>query len=738
MKKITFLILSTLAVSAVAQNKIDPAGRFAIENYRFEQQSGAIAQPGTNPLAANARVEPTYNVIVEFDENGIDFGNEEIEIMSNIGNSAIVSLTPDQMERVAELPGVLRISLGFENKPLMKAARAATFVDEVQNGTGLGGVQYTGKGVIASLFDTGLDVNHINFLTADGQPRTKSLWVYKSNSGAPIQYTDPVSISNFTSETTTESHATHVLGIMAGSYKGPAEYAELGSNGRANIVKQDAQGSAMPYYGVATDAELALACGPLSDANILNGVDNIVKYAKAQKKPCVVNLSLGNTIGPHDGTDAFSRSLATLGKDAIIFISAGNSGTDNLSFETTSKAVKTFIGNDNYTTGSANGIVDLWGSDNQVFDVRVFVYDRATSRDVFTYTLDANLAGKSVAQGDMSGFSSSGFSGTLRMSSNVDPINNRYNVTINLNLSTGQTSRLFGIEVTPKQGQTINGFANNMVFMSQSQPGFINGNPDNSINGMACGENVIAVGSFCTARSFPVLSGSAISYTGGAAVGSISNFSSYGYTPSGRTLPVVCAPGEVVISSVNKYNVDAENLGNGQLSGRYEMPGDGLFVRTSSWQAMQGTSMASPFAAGVVATWLQAKPDMTVNEVIEIIELTATTDLMIEEEKYRWGAGKINALAGIKEVLSRSTVMDVAADVDNAIITTADGHTFEVFVAGVNNIETRIYDLSGNCVASEKADGNKVTVNADHVAPGVYVFKVTTPNNTETRKVILR
>lgn len=739
MKKLIGIVMATVALTAAAQNKIDYAGRLAVEQYRLELANSENV--GQNTLTAlSATAVPTYNVVVEFDESGIDLGNVDAEIVSVIGETAILAVTPAQMEELAALPQVKRITLGFENRPLMKAARAATFVDEVQNGTGLDGKKFNGTGVIASLFDTGLDVNHINFLDAERQPRTKSLWVYSGSSGRPNVYSDPVSISNYTSETTAETHATHVLGIMAGGYNGPADYVAYDSKGRVVKTTQSEEGSAIPYYGVATNAELALACGPLYDANILSGVQNIVEYAKAQKKPCVVNLSIGNNIGPHDGTDAFSRTLATLGKDAIIFISAGNEGNENISIATTGEELKTFVGNDNNTTTVAGGFVDLWGSDNQVFDVKVFTYNRAVGREVFSYTLSQNLAGKNVAQTDMTGFAQSGFTGTVRMSSNVDTGNNRYNVGINLNVQTNDTQILFGIAVIPKTGQTINGFANNLVFMSQGQPGFASGSPDNSVNGMACGENVIVVGSFCTASTFPVLTGSSMGYQGSASVGSISNFSSYGYnTISGHPLPDVCAPGEVVISSVNQYYVNARQLGNGSLSAIYTMEGSGLFTRNSSWQAMQGTSMASPFAAGVVATWLEADPTLKVNDVRDIINSSSTTDLMIMSQQERWGAGKINALDGMKEVLERrSGVKDVTNDAESALVSSVDGRNFEIYVYGANKIEARLFSLSGACVAASSVNGNTLTISADNAAAGIYVMRISSDKNTETRKLTVR
>lgn len=736
MKKISVLVLSSLALTAVAQNKIDFSGRMVIEDARDRIEAGANGGANIKSRAA----ETKYNVIVEFNDGNIDFGDVDVDFVTQIGDDmAIVGVTPAAMEQLAELPQVMRISLGNEVKPLMNAGRAATFVDDIHAGSGLDRA-YTGKGVVAGLYDTGLDVNHINFKDAAGQPRTKALYVY--NSGTPTRYTDATSISNFTTETTKETHGTHVLGIMAGGYKGSADFSYFGSNGRAALTLQGDAGSAIPYYGVAPDADLSVACGSLTTSYIVSGVQLISQYAKSKGQPCVINLSIGNNVGPHDGSDATSKALDEVGKNAIIFISAGNEGEDNISLNTTGESIKTFVAQDPWTANVANGTIDIWGADNQVYTVRVFAYNRGTGREIFSYTLDKNLAGSSVKQGDMEGWNSSMLSGTLTVSSNIDTGNNRYNVAIIPNVRSSNTQVVFGIAIEPKPGQTVDAFVRNLVFASFSQPGFIDGTPDNSINGMACGKNVVVVGSFSSSRSFPFINNnkaSSTSYVGAADTGSRSNFSSYGWnTGTYEALPHVCAPGEVIVSSVSKYYMDTH--ADEMYSGLYTMPGDGLFIRNSTWAPMQGTSMASPFAAGVVALWLEADPTLTVSDVKDILAKTSTTDLMINSEIEKWGAGKINALEGIKEVLKRKSdgVNDVVTDVDKALVTTADGRNYEIFVAGAKKVEATVYSLAGLGVAGAAADNNTLTLDAGNVAPGVYVLGIVTDKGTETRKIMIK
>ncbi|MDE6704196.1 MAG: S8 family peptidase [Muribaculaceae bacterium] len=731
MKKISVLILAGVALLANAQNKIDFAGRLAIEKFRDQQKSetGLIA-----PMAAGSAVE-TYSVIVEFNDEEFDYGDVAVEELSRVANMSVVTVTAAQMEQLAALPNVKNISLGSENKPMMYFARPAGKVDAVQTGADGLGTKYTGKGIITGLYDVGLDINHINFLNADGSSRAKSVWHVETN--RVTSYTTATQIKGFRTEDEDETHATHVLGIMSGSYTGPATYGVL-KDDKAVLVKQDEAGSAIPFYGVATDAEIVAACGRLTDACIATGMQKMVDYAKNAGKPCVLNLSIGSTIGPHDGSEGVAKYLSELGKDAIICIAAGNEGGENISISTKGKTIKTFV----TPIGPGSGQVQFWASDNKTFTVRFIGYDRSKSKEVFSYTLDKNLEGGSVSQRDMEGFNGN-MTGSITMSSNISTANNRYNVAISMNVSGATSSITPAFVIEPVEGQTVDGYGNNMQFLSQSVAGFTNGNDKNSINNMACGKNVIVVGAYTTAASWASISDDRNSavyqrYSGKPAVGYISAFSSYGKNFEGKQLPDVCAPGEGIISSFSNYYVAKHpDVVSGWLTGEYAAP-KAAFSRNSPWGLMQGTSMACPFVAGVAALWLQADPTLTVAEVMDIINTTSVKDLSTTAARARFGAGKIDALAGIKAVIARSGINDIKADSEEAFVTSTDGRNFEIFVPGAGHVNAQLYSLSGLCVANATADGENAVLSADNATAGVYVLKIDSGKNSETRKIVIK
>lgn len=70
-----------------------------------------------------------------------------------------------------------------------------------------------------------------------------------------------------------------------------------------------------------------------------------------------------------------------------------------------------------------------------------------------------------------------------------------------------------------------------------------------------------------------------------------------------------------------------------------------LDVRDADYAGMQGTSMAAPHVAGIIALMLEANPQLTWREVIEILEDTATN--MPGREPWEVGAGYVNAYAAV-------------------------------------------------------------------------------------------
>ena len=87
-----------------------------------------------------------------------------------------------------------------------------------------------------------------------------------------------------------ETHGTHVAGIAAGG------------------------GFDTPYQGVANESEMILVATTMQNSDIVDGVDYIFRESEKQGRPCVVNLSLGDGVGGHDGTNFYGYNVGPNGR----------------------------------------------------------------------------------------------------------------------------------------------------------------------------------------------------------------------------------------------------------------------------------------------------------------------------------------------------------------------------------------------------------------------------------------
>ena len=251
-----------------------------------------------------------------------------LEVASGVG---AIRLPPDEVGGFAAAHPELTLNVSPRLHPLLDVSGTWTHVLPFRQVTGL-----SGRGVIVGVIDTGLDVRHPDFRTADGH--TRVAWMLAGSapagkhpdleqafgcldpnqspcavySGADI---DEIIAAGPGPLADTDGHGTHVTSIAAGN-GGP-------STGSPRFV------------GMAPEATLIVAApalvGGFAESDILNAARFIFDRADAAGLPVVVNLSLGSEYGAHDGTSAIELGLsAFVGDDKpgrAIVVAAGNSGT---------------------------------------------------------------------------------------------------------------------------------------------------------------------------------------------------------------------------------------------------------------------------------------------------------------------------------------------------------------------------------------------------------------------------
>lgn len=740
MKKVILPALAALAIagSANAQSKFDGPAAQLISDAN-NQAVSLVA--GYRALPAAVTADHGVTVIVTMTDTEVLADIEELggNVVDARGNMALVTLTTAQMQKVAELDKVKNISLGYEAQPLLNSARATAHVDDVVAGTGLDH-GYDGTGVIVGMMDTGFDPNHINFLNEDGTSRISHMWVITGTNSAVREYSG-ASLAAYTTDNSGATHGTHVMGILAGGYKGEADQVAITNNRGNNTVKRNYN---VPYYGVATGAEITPAIGTLQGNNILSAAGKLVEYAREQGKPAVLNLSLGHNYGPHDGKTASGAYLSEVGKEILVCVSAGNEGDTNISLSKTFTANDTEVKTTFSKSPAANGGIDIWASDDTPFDFSFVGVNKTDGSIAYRYDFPGDKPGTYYLTGtawmypgyitDSKINNVFGSKAAIVLTISTSELNNRFNVYVNAiqTYKSNNNDVVPGIIIKGQAGKKVDMFAvGGLEFYDNGISGYTPGSNTNTINDMACADNILAVGAYTNVSEWPTLGGK-VGY--GTQAGALAGFSSWGTRPDGTQLPHILGPGESMVSSYSNYYMAA---GNDPYDGKYTVARKDEEKRSHYWAEMSGTSMASPFVAGVLALWLQADPDLTMDRVKEILKETATNDKYTLEAPQRSGFGKIDALAGLKKVLAGSAVNEVKAESTVVVSETAPG-CFDIFVPGAESVESRLYSMSGSLAAQTLSNGENATLTAEGLPSGIYVLSVKAGTVADTRKVVIR
>ncbi len=607
----------------------------------------------------------------------------------------LTSVPVEMLTQALYLDGVKNVQAAFSAAPDMNMARPFCEVDAVQSGSELP-QGYDGTGIIAGFSDIGFDAQHIAF-----KGRIGAIYDYDTYQGIALSATTAAEIKAWVTDDNEYFHATHVANIMAGGY--------LSS----------------PYYGVATNAEIVATTSQLADVGILCGVEDILQYAREAQKPAVVNLSLGSYTGPHDGTDLMCRYLSLCAEEAIICLSSGNYGYKNISaswdFTTDDPLTRVMVmDNPNVSGLEVYGLTDVWGHDNTLLSCRIEVYDNDEKELVYTSPWIGGEDEPSYISITSDEDTEWGqyLTGSVDLAAGIDDLNNRYNACMLCDITApeysvnGAWSRYrLGIAVKGAPGTSIDIYSDgsySLLSKPKISPA-CTPSPDQSISNLCTAEGIISVGSCNSRNSAPLLGGNEETWS--FDIDQVSNFTSYGNSFQGEALPHFCAPGNYVVSAMSTPYLEYDP--------RIALAAVSTVYSTNYyWISQCGTSMASPFAAGVMALWLQADPTLTGVEAREIAQMTAKTDYS-DITNPKWGAGCIDALAGLRYILDINSVSDPSM---KPIVTLRPDRTLEIYSPYDN--KPKLYTLSGSQIDYTRP-----------LAPGVYILSCP---GSEALKIVVK
>ncbi len=678
-------------------------------------------------LSALIKVKPTIN--------DASLKTLNVKIGTKAGNIWTVQIPETKLHDFINLDEIEYIQLDEPIFLNLEMARKTTRVDSVHKGINLP-LAYTGKHVVVGVLDVGIDYTHPTFYDTLGNAyRIKRVWEQKSTGTPPTGFTygkeltDSLSILADSTDNTLQTHGTHVAGIASGS-----------GYGSPTIGK---------YRGVAYESDLVIVgiTPPASQwtnagmSDIIDGMSYVYNYAASVGKPAVVNLSWGCTVGPHDGSSLFSQACDNLtGAGKLFVISAGNNGTNNIhvkkTFTASDTLLKTVI-NFNTSFPQKKTWVDIWGEPSKPFKVKLSLYNANTiinETRFFTLnntSLDTFVIGTT---NDTCYFKISLIASDYNLKPHV-LLDIYSKTTRNLCLTVKtNTSTVHAWEGYVNQSTGIYG-----SFSTGGITGATAGNTDYTIGEMACTNSAITVGAYASKVAYTDISGSTWNYSSYVNINRFVPFSSHGPTIDNRTKPEITAPGLTIASAVSVSDTAYTITGSAKsdVVSSFINP---LNNKTYYYGEMSGTSMSSPMAAGIVALFLQANPSLTPNQVKTIITQTAIKDIYTTTtpNPVLWGAGKINAYQGLKQVIYNTGVKTYNNQISNfELYPNPNQGEFVIKKIALNQdaVDLDIYTTNGVLVFSKKNilenTQYESTITLPNLANGIYITIITS-NHTRT------
>ena len=273
---------------------------------------------GQNAAKGSDRRVMSLLTFSEADQSSNMLDEYGCQVVDSIGRIFIVEIPYSSLADMAADARIERIEAERMPRPAMDVTLQQINATKIYTSENLPQA-FTGRGVIAGVFDNGFDFTHPAFLDADGASRARYYYDFcwensDGTLGHAITDTDEIAALGGPSYEGVSFHGTHVMGIMAAR----------AVDGRYQGIAPEADIYAVHFRSLPSDFENP---DELTSANAVLGFKYIFDQAEKDGKPCVVNFSNGESFAIERQRQLEGEALRALtGPGRIIVTCAGNSG----------------------------------------------------------------------------------------------------------------------------------------------------------------------------------------------------------------------------------------------------------------------------------------------------------------------------------------------------------------------------------------------------------------------------
>lgn len=571
------------------------------------------------------------------------------QVTSIAGNMVSVKIPLDKLESVVSHPNVIRIETsgkyGINLDDSIEEIKADGLRNESPPFHGPG--KFTGQGVIVGIIDSGFQYLHKVFRDTTFSNHSRILFLMdqsltpQGGETAPIDvFGNPMAGVEYTKADIESAivapdpktivrhephfHGTHVAGIAAGN------------GAQAGNCHGD-----FHYVGVAPEADFILVkqsneTGQLgTSANLIDAISYIMRKAEDADKPAVINISLGDMLGAHDGTSLveeiidiyLATGLIGTTKGFSIVCAAGNFAADKIHSQTTVPA------NNAASPVELKFKVKPSNSDKDIKKIEIDIwYDGANDLDIEIVPPGNNITGANTASpGNNVSFTEDTKNSTVTIDSQTIQDNGKKRIFIDIDPDGDDHNKpgkwviklvnTTGTEATLHAYIERDQLASFKTFVSE----------EGTISLPATSDEIITVANYIIK---------------GKGSGKLHESSSRGPTSDGRTKPDISAPGTSIISARH----DADDVSCCDCCYSFYVP-------------LTGTSMAAPHVTGAAALLLEKNPELDNDGIKQALMDTAIKDGFTGNTANNdFGEGKMDVQAALNSVAAGIIMSDSTSE----------------------------------------------------------------------------
>jgi len=651
------------------------------------------------------------------------------KVLARVGQVCIADIPVGQLGALSLDGSILRMEARQGN--CLSTDQMATHLNALPVYAGQNLPQaFTGKGVVVGVMDVGFDLTHPNFYSADTtQYRIRKFWDMVTQDtvgsglyvGRDYEGRENLLALGHSRDGLDMTHGTYTTGIAAGC------------------------GVGSPYRGMAPEADLCLVANAVTDdivyidsadyykytfATDALGFKYLFDYAKSVGKPCVASFSEGSVQDFRGYDQLYYEMLDSLvGPGRILVAAAGNNGAVKSWFRKPAgeESAGTFLSN-------SGPEMLLTFKSARDFQLRLVAYSDANDT-LLVRTSDVLSQEDSLLTAVLNLDDYQLSVTTEAYPSCYDASEMCYDVTLRTTGDIG-ARRPLSVEVVGRDADVEFFRVNGNLYTSTLNPSLDAGETVCCIHSPSSAPCVISVGSTSYRDSIQNMRGEWKKYWLGNG-GVWAAFSSVGPTFDGRIKPDVMAPGNNIISSFSSFYM-ATHPEASDLTwdvDRYEFNG-----RSYAWISSSGTSASCPAVAGAIALWLQAKPDLTPQEIKEVLSLTCRHyDKSLTYPNNKYGYGEIDVYRGLLYILGVDRVEEVSKRHTSARIHYADGQLHVSFEQPVSSsVQLNLYTMSGRLAhtATIKAGQTSQSLSLGSLPAGIYAVQLDGPSSVKGSTLI--